>query len=211
MKNGIEVMSGKRLGKSLYYLNVTATNSFEDCSTAIVATRSNRLLPLSLIHQRLAHLNNAAILKISRSNAVTGLNLDPSTKHTPCEGCIFGKSCRRAFCSSTTKSAGVGYIIHSDIGEVPVPTPNNEIYYVVFKDDSSNWTFVVCMKKKSDATKLLMKFIAFVKRATGRDVRIVRTDGGKEYDNDAINDFFAYEGAKLPTHKPPAEWGLRAP
>jgi hypothetical protein len=62
VKNGIEVMSGKRLGKSLYHLNVTATNSFEDCSTAIVATKSNRPLPLSLIHQRLAHLNNAAIL-----------------------------------------------------------------------------------------------------------------------------------------------------
>ena len=126
VKNGIEVMSGKRLGKSLYHLNVTATNSFEDCSTAIVATRSNRLLPLSLIHQRLAHLNNAAILKMSRSNAVTGLNLDPSTKHTPCEGCIFGKSCRTPFCSSTTKSTGVGHIIHSDIGEVPVPTFNNK-------------------------------------------------------------------------------------
>jgi hypothetical protein len=194
VKNGIEVMSGKRLGKSLYHLNVTATNSFEDCSTAIVATRSNRLLPLSLIHQRLAHLNNAAILKMSRSNAVTGLNLDPSTKHTPCEGCIFGKSCRTPFCSSTTKSTGVGHIIHSDIGEVPVPTFNNEIYYVVFKDDFSNWTSVVCMKKKSDATKLLMKFIAFVKRATDRNVKIVRTDGGKEYDNDAINDFFASEG-----------------
>ena len=50
------------------------------------------------------------------------------------------------------------------------------------------------MKRKSDATKLLMKFIAFVKRATGRDVRIVRTDGGKEYDNDVINNFFTAEG-----------------
>lgn len=39
-----------------------------------------------------------------------------------------------------------------------------------------------------------MKFIAFVKRATGRDVRIVRTDGGKEYDNDVINNFFTAEG-----------------
>ena len=194
VKNGIEVMSGKRLGKSLYHLNVTATNSFEDCSTAIVATKSNRPLPLSLIHQRLAHLNNAAILKMLRTNAVTGLNLDPSTKHTPCEGCIFGKSCRTPFCSSTTKSDGVGHIIHSDIGEVPIPTPNNEVYYVVFKDDFSNWTSIVCMKRKSDATKLLMKFIAFVKRATGRDVRIVRTDGGKEYDNDAINNFFTAEG-----------------
>ena len=135
-----------------------------------------------------------AMVKMLRTNAVTGLNLDPSTKNTPCEGCIFGKSCRTPFCSSTTKSDGVGHIIHSDIGEVPIPTPNNEVYYVVFKDDFSNWTSIVCMKRKSDATKLLMKFIAFVKRATGRDVRIVRTDGGKEYDNDAINNFFTAEG-----------------
>ena len=159
-------------------------------------TRHSKPLQLSLIHQRFAHFNNAAILKMDRLKAVTGLHLDQSSlrNREPCEGCIFGKSCRAPFCSSTTKSDEVGHIIHADIREVPVPTFNGEKYYLIMKDDFSNFTSAAAMKKKSDATKLLMKFIAFVKRATGRDVRIVRTDGGGEFDNYIINEFYDKEG-----------------
>jgi len=46
------------------------------------------------------------------------------------------------------------------------------------------------MKLKSEAPRLLIKCIAFVKRATGNDVRIVRSDGGGEFDNNVINEFY---------------------
>ena len=50
------------------------------------------------------------------------------------------------------------------------------------------------MKKKSDASRDLIKFIKFLQTTSGNTVRIVRTDGGKEYDNNFINDFFAANG-----------------
>jgi hypothetical protein len=50
------------------------------------------------------------------------------------------------------------------------------------------------MKKKSDASRDLIKFIKFLQTTSGNTVRIVRTHCGKKYDNNFINDFFAANG-----------------
>ncbi len=54
-------------------------------------------------------------------------------------------------------------------------------------DDFSNWTPLTLMKKKkkkkSDALRDLIKFIKFLLTTSGNTVRIVRTDDGKECNN----------------------------
>jgi hypothetical protein len=132
---------------------------------------------------------------MARTNAVAGLDLDlKNLDYQLCEGCIFGKMSRSPFPTSSTQAEHVGHIIHSEIGIVPVPTPNGECCYSIFKDDYSNWTSMALMKKKSDAADFFIKFVAFVKTATGKTVKILRTDGGKEYDNGYLNNFLATSG-----------------
>lgn len=193
MKNGQEIMSGQRVGKSLYHLKVIAKNSYSDNSYAAAANSTTQCL--SLWHQRLAHLNCKTILKMVRTNAVDGLELNnDQLKNQLCEGCIFGKMSRSPFPTSNTKAEDIGHIIHSDIGIVPMMTPGGECYYAIFKDDYSNWTSVVLMKKKSDVADYFIKFAAFVNTATGKTVKILRTDGGKEYDNTYLNNYLAKSG-----------------
>jgi hypothetical protein len=193
LKNNLEIMHGQRIGKSLYHLKVIAKNSNPESTSTCIATSEKS--PFQIWHQRLAHVNRKAIQKMLKLNAVTGFDLDfNNAVHSICEGCIFGKMTRSPFPSSSTKSESVGHIIHSDIGIVSIPSPSGEHYYSISKDDYSNWTSVTLMKKKSDAAKHLIKFIQFLKTTSGNSVRIVRTDGGKEYDNIFINDFFATNG-----------------
>ena len=101
---------------------------------------------------------------------------------------------RCPFPISSTQAEDVGNIIHSDIRIVPVPTPNGERYYSIFKDGFSNWTSMALMKKKSDTADIFIKFVAFLETTTGETVKMLRTDGGKEYDNDYLNKFFATSG-----------------
>jgi hypothetical protein len=54
VKNGTEIMSGQRVGKSLYHLKVIAKNSNEDSTYAAAASTTR---PIPIWHQRLAHLN----------------------------------------------------------------------------------------------------------------------------------------------------------
>ena len=192
VKNGTEIMSGQRVGKSLYHLKVIAKNSDIDSTYAAAASTTR---PIPIWHQRLAHLNCKTILKMARTNAVIGLDLDlHNLDYQLCEGCIFGKMSRCPFPTSSTQAEDVGHIIHSDIGIVPVPTPNGERYYSIFKDGFSNWTSIALMKKKSDTADIFIKFVTFLKTTTGKTVKILRTDGGKEYDNDYLNKFFATSG-----------------
>ena len=193
MKNNTEIMSGQRVGKSLYHLKVVAQHANQDSSSAAIATNNSH--QLSLWHQRLAHLNCKTILKMAKTKAVDGLELNNNLPdHRLCEGCIFGKMTRSPFPSSITKAEDVGDIIHSDIGIVPIPTPTGEYYYSIFKDDFSNWTAVALMKKKSEAANFFIKFAAFLKTATGKSVKILRTDGGKEYNNEYLNNYLTNSG-----------------
>lgn len=195
VKNDTEIMSGQRIGKSLYHLKVIARTSNQDSSSTVATSSEKSLHHFKIWHQRLAHINNKAILKMIKLNAVAGLDLgvkDPI--RYLCEGCIFGKLCRSPFTSSTTKSEDVGDILHSDIGIIPIPTPTGERYYAIYKDDCSNWSATALLRKKSDAGKFFMKFIAFILTATGKKVKIVRTDGGKEYNNNIINDYYTANG-----------------
>jgi hypothetical protein len=52
-KSGIQIMSGQRVGKSLYQLKIIAQNANQTTTVATV----NTSISLSLIHLRLAHLN----------------------------------------------------------------------------------------------------------------------------------------------------------
>lgn len=77
----------------------------------------------------------------------------------------------------------VGQNIPFDIGFVPVKTPGDETCYVIFKDDYSSWAPLRLMKQTSKAKDLFIKCVAFVKTTTGNGVKILRTDGGTEYES----------------------------
>lgn len=92
---------------------------------------------LSIWHQRLAHLNQRTILKMSSQQMVSGLDiLEPNLpSHTPCEGCILGKMHRTPFSKGRTRATEVGELIHSDVcGPMQIATPGrltNLLYSII--------------------------------------------------------------------------------
>ena len=191
-KNNQQIMSGQRVGKSLYHLKVMAKNA--EHVTAAAAT--NASIPLSLMHLRLAHLNYNMIRKMNNLGAVYGLDLEEGHQNSDgvCEGCIFGKMKRSPFSTGRNRATKPGQIIHSDTGFVPIKTPNGETCYVIFKDDFSNWTSVKLMKQKSEVEELFMTFAAFLKNTTGNNVEILRTDGGTEYGSKQFKHWLEHSG-----------------
>ena len=80
--------------------------------------------------------------------------------------------------------------MHSDVwGPAQTTTFGGYRYYVTFIDDFSINTWIYPMKQKSEVFGNFQKFKAEVEKATGRHVRFLRSDGGKEYFSD---EFTAY-------------------
>jgi hypothetical protein len=195
---GIAIMTGQRSGKELYHLNITVTHN-NDQTTAAVAKQK---VPLSIVHKRFAHLNCRAIRRMAEKNVVDALDLqDSKTPPDPCNGCIYGKMHRTPFPIGRTRATRPDQIIHSDVGG-PFTTPSicGGRYYVSFKDDFSGYLEGFIIKHKSEVKELFVQLCAATKRQTGRQIEILRTDMGKEYEGQWFDDYLAKEGIK---HEPP--------
>ena len=195
-------MTGTRVGKSLYHLKIIATNA--ETGVAATATDSNSATSLTLMHLRCAYLNKESILRMDKLGAVQGMKL-AKIHHTPdsvCEGCIFGKMKRLPFKIGRTRATKVGEILHCDSGFSPVKTPEGETSYILIKDDFSEWTETMLMKRKSEAEEHLVKFIAFIENVSGNSVKIVRTDGGTEFNSSRLKNFFITKGIVHQTTTP---------
>ena len=199
-KNEAVIMTGKRVGKSLYHLKIIATNA--DPVAAAATTQTS--IPLTLMHLRCAHLNFNIILKMDRLGAVDGLKLDKRQRDADClcEGCIFGKMKRTPFKTGRTRATKVDEIIHCDSGFSPIKTFSGETSYILLKDDYSEWTQTTLMKRKSEAEEHLVNFIAFIENISGNSAKIVRTDGGTEFGSNRLKNYFNTKGIVHQTTNP---------
>lgn len=70
-----------------------------------------------------------------------------------CEACIYGKIHRSVFHQSTSRASKCGEIIHADVcGKMEISSIGGSRYFVLFKDDYSNYRKVFFMKNKSEVS-----------------------------------------------------------
>lgn len=194
--NGRVILTGLKSAKGLYHLNMTIDGN--DSTAAAVAKKH---VSLSIIHQRFAHLNCRAIRRMHRLKTVEGLDLDdPTATPDPCNGCIYGKTHRTPFQKGRTRATRPDQIIHSDVGgPFRICSICGGGYYVIFKNDFSGFSVGHIIKHKSEVKDLFVKFCASTKRQNGRQVEILRTDMGKEYEGKWFDEWLAKEGIKHET------------
>lgn len=123
-RNGTLVMTGSRIGRDLYHLDISTvdTSQSNPLAHSAVANRQS----LSIWHQRLSHTNYRTIIKMVSNGLVHGIELkDQSTPTIICPGCAFGKMHRLPFESGRRRATKVGEIIQSDVcGPMQPPSPN---------------------------------------------------------------------------------------
>lgn len=61
-------------------------------------------------------------------------------------------------------------------------------------DDYSRYTVVCLLRKKSDAIGCIKRYVAYVKLKFGKAPSVIRSDGGGEYVNRELKDFYEHEG-----------------
>ncbi|KAL0425549.1 UNVERIFIED_CONTAM: Retrovirus-related Pol polyprotein from transposon TNT 1-94 [Sesamum radiatum] len=83
----------------------------------------------------------------------------------------------------------------------PMRTPSHEQnrYFILFIDDYSRMTWVYFMREKSEVFKVFKKFKNLVEKQSGRSIKVLRSDRGKEYNNSEFNKFCEEEGIEHQT------------
>ncbi|GJY91899.1 retrovirus-related pol polyprotein from transposon TNT 1-94 [Tanacetum coccineum] len=144
----------------------------------------------------LSHLNFKNIHILAKHNLVSGLPSLTFFKDKNCSACEKGKHHRASF--KTKRSFSINkslHLLHMDLfGPVKPQTISHNKYTLVIVDEYSRYTWVFCLKKKSDAADCIMSFIRKMENLNEVRVKELRSDNGTEFRNHKLEEFCDEKG-----------------
>lgn len=146
-------------------------------------------------HQRYGHINVQDLSKLTSKNMVKGLDLKipNSIECVTCAVCKISASPYRSVSEIRTKD--VLELVHMDIcGPMAIKSVGGSSYFLTIIDDYSRYISIYFLKNKSEAFEVFENFATIVEKQTGRQIKIVRSDNGKEFVNSKFKEYFAKKG-----------------
>ena len=114
-----------------------------------------------------------------------------------CTKCQFGKRFRGQFKSSKSKAESVLDLVHFDVcGPLSTESIGGSKYFITFLNFNSHYAFIYFMRGKDEVADKLIKFINFVTNQSGKNLKVLRSDGAKENTTRSINSFLESKGIK---------------
>lgn len=172
---GVDQLVANKEG-NLYKVNLKVKPSFG------LATTSKDVL--TLWHERFGHISKKTIVRMSKEKLIIGLpkpQKEGSGHMIDCDSCALGKQARKSFPNSSRKRADVvGARLHVDLCTVGTESIGKAKYFVLFKDEYSNYRHIYCIKLKDEAYDSVRSCVAQIKSDTGKDVRCLVSDCGSE-------------------------------
>ena len=159
-----------------------------------------RVQSLTVWHRRLAHVNVRSIIAMQKNDCVTGLNIASGKEIGFCDGCAKGKIHRQPFSSEGKKRcAEPGQVIHVDLnGKMSIPSLGGALYFLLAKDDCSNYTIVYFIRDKTEVLQMMKRLLMEV-ADFGHQVRVIRSDMGTEFLNAETTKFLFENGIRVKT------------
>ncbi|GJU90139.1 retrovirus-related pol polyprotein from transposon TNT 1-94 [Tanacetum coccineum] len=164
-----------------------------DTPMALAATVGvSRKASFELWHNRLGHVSFDVISTLNKLGVLDVTSILP--KPNICKPCQLSKSQRLPFELNSKRSSYPLDLIHCDLwGPAPVSS-DGYLYYVIFVDDYSRFTWFYPLKTKSGFYTVLSAFIKLVQTQLSRKIKVFQSDGGTEFVNHMVRKFFEDNG-----------------
>lgn len=182
-KHGIVCAIADRIANG-YYMKLRF-----NCNMVNVAKTESS--DLNTWHEKFAHQNFDHVKKVLQNN-----NIKVKQQSVPkCEDCLQGKIHRLPFTNSDYTSTKTCELIHADVcGPMEEASLGGSKYFVLMKDDFSNFRFVYFIKNKNETKKCIKDFLNKAENITGNKVTFFRTDNGLEFINKDVKELFSDRG-----------------
>jgi len=199
-KNLKVIFDNKKMEVYSDRLLVTGIKQSNQCYKIFFKTVTNDQANVSMLntimlwHERMGHVNFRTLKEMADSGRLPGLqtkNLDGLF----CEACQYGKLHRLPFQKNPkSRAQEPGEFIHMDLcDKMTHPSIGGANYFLLFKDCTSYRT-AYFIKHKSDTFSKFVEYHKLVENQTGNKLRKVRSDKGKEFDNEQFKQYFKEKG-----------------
>lgn len=182
-------------GKDLYGLGVLNNGFFmlelsSEC-VSYVSSTSDVISDSVKWHARLGHIGQERMARLAREGFLGQL----AKVNLPiCEPCLAGKACRKPF-GKAQRATQLLELVHSDIcGPMNVRARHGASYFLTFIDDYSRYGSVYLLSHRSEALDCFKRFLAEVENQRDRNLKVLRTDRGREYLSDQFRQFSEERG-----------------
>lgn len=192
--HGYMVLSGEKCCKFLFEGSVVAQatriNNLYLMDFKFQCNNNLALISLSVWHERLAHQNYRHVKEILDKN-----NVKYEGQIEQCTSCIKGKQHRLPFHDSESRAKSPGELIHGDLcGPMETKSLGGSSYFLLLKDDYSNFRFVYFLKRKSETKDRIAEFLEQFENEFECRVKRFRSDGGGEFMNRDVEGLFKKKG-----------------
>lgn len=161
-------------------------------------------LSMDLFHQRMGHTGKKALDRIIKEDLATGVDKVVGVVSS-CDACQLGKLTRPphppvAFCHATTLPLQLAVV---DLAVLVKPYSLGGASYILgILDVNTRFSWVVLLKKKSDAHPKLMEWKGIAERECGQKLRVLRSDGGGEFNSNEFKSLMAMQGVRVQATAP---------
>ncbi|CAB3248534.1 unnamed protein product [Arctia plantaginis] len=147
------------------------------------------------LHRTLGHINFNNLKIMCRNESLDGLPKRIENEYLKCATCIQNKMHNLPFQNNRRKAEEILEIVHTDVnGPHQTTGYNGEKYFLSFIDDYSKLTKVYCIKTKDEVCDYLIQYVNEVQNLTGKMIKELRCDNGKEYMNARVFRFAKEKG-----------------
>lgn len=164
-----------------------------------------------LWHERYGHLSYSGMKTLQSKGMVRGLQ-NFETQQLTCSDCLIGKQPRNSITKkSNWRAKEILELVHSDIcGPISPTSASGKRYILCFIDDYSRKSWVYLLNEKSEAFNRFKLFKRKVETETGKSLKCLRTDRGREYTSHEFADYCKEHGIwrQLTTAYTPQQNGI---
>jgi transposase InsO family protein len=169
---------GSKINNLFAYEAITSILPHEQAKSSIEPSEA------TIWHYRLAHTSYSTIEKMSNFKTVIGLPPKMSFDSTiQCSNCPHGKQTRAPFQKVEDLPTNIGDIVASDICGPFESSIGGYRYFVIWIDLKTRYVSIEFLKNKEckTVTESFKKYMAWLLRQKGAEVKRIRTDNGGEY------------------------------
>ncbi|KAJ9520269.1 hypothetical protein QJQ45_030268 [Haematococcus lacustris] len=195
-----ELVKGRVVGRQ-YQLSGSAQPDVVACMPPASAQAVSAVTP-QLLHERLGHLSYRAIGDMISKGMVEGVELSAGQCKAAgsgvCPGCAAGKLHRRVADTLPSLAARVAApcdLVHTDVcGPLRIPNTAGYCFVLTFLDEHSGLSLIALLKAKSEVPAAIRDAVEWFETQGGRKVKVLRSDRGTEYVNQAVREFLSRKG-----------------